>query len=818
MKLNLLTVTSLLCGLFLLGSCAKDEPQGNTKKEQTVAGGPLVSIDLDMDVAVAEFNESEAKAQEGRAFTSPQTPVTVKEGKNKELDDNLEPIAGKQQKILSLLREKFIENNQTIDVVMHFECGTKKANVVTKMSYDNSIGRYRHGLVGNRNINVPQEILDEMGTTKNAKVTIYTGGSSYDEANERFTVDPVMKEVNLSSLASTPVNIPVLYVSTGTELKVENGKLVPALPSVDKLKPQGSLLLVTFRNNMDQDVTFDGATAVSNNYFGPNDQSKKTFLKVKGQHNPATELTTEAPKYTSNYSTAVHGGKDFTYFYKGFTGTTGASASYTVAKGGAIADKAFIFWGIKGDAVSVSSPAASGLGDNGYLVNPSTGLIHVYAKNAKQGDKDITYPNYNIAPIGGAHFSPQSGKAYTLNCEFYTQPRQALGYLDKGYLYKDGMWKHYEFDGDGTGNNNPNVYGPVENASNSNPTISKVPLATSAEAGELLANGVTTDKGKMYLMDQAWLNLTSLLWPLEFSEGDRSKRFKDFTSFFTKRSGTGSTHYRGYIYKEFLPYKAVNDDTSEFSEAQFICADFVPKDQPRQVTSGLGFGYAYRQLYIAPRNGEGAQPRSKYQTVMRYITRGNKGSDGNIYVGALVMESLYLGKYFYGNIVTTPLFVDPTTSAAPFTYLQEKAFFSKNETKRGFVSRVLLNADMMDDITEGDLLKNYSLVKSKAKNQGIQLLHWGSIPGQWEHEAMTIGNNVEQLKTLIDKLNGRDRTALQNRFYSYNGYNGGILSLHHDGSSNFDAHRSFRNLTYQPLRAYSTTYQGDNGFYPQQGK
>lgn len=318
----------------------------------------------------------------------------------------------------------------------------------------------------------------------------------------------------------------------------------------------------------------------------------------------------------------------------------------------------------------------------------------------------------------------------------------------------------------------------------------------------------------MYLMDQAWLNLTSLLWPLEFSEDSGSKRFKDFTSFFTKRSGAGSTDYRGHIYKELLPYKAVNDDTSEFSEAQFICADFVPKDQPHQVTSGLNFGYAYRQLYIAPRNDKGAQPRSKYQTVMRYITRGNQGSDGNIYVGALVMESLYLGKYFYGNIVTTPLSVDPTASAAPFTYLQEKAFFSQ----RGLVSRVLLNADMMDGITEGDLLKNYSLVSDKATNQGIQLVHWGSIPGQWEHEAMTIGNNVDRLKALIDKLNGRDRTALQNRFYGYTGYNGGILSLHHDGSSNFDAHRSFRNLTYQPLRAYSTKYQGDNGYQPQQGK
>ena len=270
---------------------------------------------------------------------------------------------------------------------------------------------------------------------------------------------------------------------------MENGKLVPALPSVDKLKPQGSLLLVTFRNNMDQDVTFDGITAVSNNYFGPNDQSKKTFLKVKGSKNTATELMTEAPKYTSNYSTAVHGGKDFTYFAKDFS-----TPQFSIAKGGARSDKAVVFWGIKGDAAAVSSPAANGLGDNGYLVNPSTGLIHVYAQNAQIGGQAITYPSYSVAPIGGAHFSPESGKAYTLNCEFYTQPRQALGYLDKGYLYKDGTWKHHDVDAGGQ-TNDPKYY--------NSPTLRNVPLVSSAEASEVLAGNVTTSKGKMYVPNQA---------------------------------------------------------------------------------------------------------------------------------------------------------------------------------------------------------------------------------------------------------------------------------------------------------------------------
>lgn len=804
MKLNLLTVTSLLCGLFLLGSCAKDEPQGNTKKEQTVAGGPLVSIDLDMDVAVAEFNEPEAKAQEGRAFTSPQTPVTVKEGAKEELDDNLDPISGKQQKILSLLRDKFIENNPTIDVVMHFECESKVANVVTKMSYDESIKRYKHGLVGDRNINVPQEILTEMGKGKNAKVTIYTGGSSYDEANERFTVDPVMKEVNLSSLASTPVNIPVLYVSTGTELKVENGKLVPALPSVDKLKPQGSLLLVTFRNNMDQDVTFDGATAVSNNYFGPNDQSKKTFLKVKGQHNPATELTTEAPKYTSNYSTAVHGGKDFTYFYKGFTGTTGASASYTVAKGGAIADKAFIFWGIKGDAVEVSSASANGLGDNGYLVNPSTGLIHVYAQNAQIGGKAIDHPNYSVAPIGGAHFSPESGKAYTLNCEFYTQPRQALGYLDKGYLYKDdGTWKHHDVNAGGL-TNDPKYY--------NSPTLRNVPLVSSAEAREVLDGNVTTSKGKMYVPNQAWLNLMSLLYPIEFSEASGVSRFKDFTNHFAK--GASGYDYRAYIYKELLPYKSVNDDTSEFSEGEFICADYARKDQG---AANEAVGYAYRHLYIAPRTATGAQPRSKYQTLVRCLTR-SKVVDSSPYVTSIVMESVYLGKYFVGTLVTTPLYVE-RNATKPFTYLQESSLFGVGaEPTRGMVTRILINANEVRDVFKYDkYLKPYSEVKTFDTVDGIKLLHWGTVPGQWEYEAMQIGNNKTRLKQLIEEVNKVSRAPILNRFYGYNSFKGGIYYSRNGGRADDDVRGLFSDNTYQPMRAYSTTYQGDDGKKPQQG-
>ena len=784
MKLNLLTVTSLLCGLFLLGSCAKDEPQSSKINTEAVDNGPRVNVPLQLDAEVSEFVDPQT-AKSARAFNGPQSPVTVKDGANAELDDDLNVTATKQ-KVLSALRAKFIEANPTIDVVLHIECGSLVANVASTMTYEAPLGRYRH----NTDVALPSALATALASA-NGTVTVYTGGTGYDETKESFTVDPVMEEISLSSAASTPVNLPILYASSPIQVKINSGKLLPVGVSTSQLKPQGSLLLVTFRNNMDQDVTFDGITAVTNNYFGPNNDSKPALLKLKGSKNSATELTTEAAKYTSEYSTATgNRAKAYTYFYKDF-----ASTGFTVARGGARSDKAVVFWGYKGDALPVAPASANRLDDNGLLLNAATGLIHIYAQNAQAGGEVIARPNYSVAPIGGANFAPADGKAYTLNCEFYTQPRQALGYLDKGYLYKDGTWTHFGFNGS---TNNPTIYND----------ITDVPLVSSAEAAEVLNGNVTTFKGKMFVMDKAWLNLTSLLNPIEFSEDASSHRFKDFSDAFDK--GSSGVDYRAHVYKEVLPYKATNDDTSDFTNAEFIGADYVQKDQPRQEGK---IGQAYRQLYIAPRTTTGAQPRSKYQTVMRYLTRAIKGGDGNIYVGSLVMESIYLGKYFYGNVMTTPLLVT-RGAARPFTYIQEgSSFFANAEATRDLVTRVLLNAKTMNNISESLVLQPYTTVVGHATNQGIQLLHWGAIDGEWEKAVMNLGNNRQAVVDYGNNVfNNVTRLSRVNRFYGYNGYNGGILALWRNPAlGNDDKRGVFRNLTYQPLRGYSTKYQGNDG-------
>ena len=792
MKFNLLTVTSLLCGLFLLGSCAKDEPQSGKINTEAIDNGPRVNVPLQLDAEVSEFVDPQT-AKSARTFNSPQSPVTVKDGANAELDDDLNVTATKQ-KVLSALRANFIAANPTIDVVLHVECGSLVENVTSTMSYDASLGRYRHSA----NVGLSSGMVTALAAA-NGTLTVYTGGTGYDASKESFTVDPVMEEISLSSAASTPVNIPVLYASTGVPVKITNGTLLPASNAVSQLKPQGSLLLVTFRNNMDQDVTFDGITAVTNNYFGPNNESKPALLKLKGSKNSATELTTEATKYTSEYSTAVDRGKAYTYFYKDF-----ASAQFSVAHGGARSDKAVIFWGYKGDALSVAPASANKLDDNGLLLNAATGLIHVYAKNPKIGGQVIARPNYSIAPIGGANFAPVDGKAYTLNCEFYTQPRQALGYLDKGYLYKDGTWKHHDVDAGGA-TNDPKNYNTA--------TLRAVPLVSSGEANEVRLGGVTTSKGKMYMPDQAWLNLMSLFWPIEFSDAGNG-RFKDFSGKFAK--GSSGFDYRAYIYNELLPYKATNDDTSDFSEAGFVCADYAKKDQ--DVADGAP-GYAYRQLYISPRRSDtGAHPRSKYQVLVRYLTRV-KVADGAKYVSSIVMESLYLGKYFVGNVVTTPLYVEPNNATKPFTYLQEPALFGVGaEPTRGMVTRILINANEVRNVFKDDkYLKPYSEVKSFGSAEGIKLVHWGTVAGQWEDDAMRKAYDKTGLKQLIEDLNATTRVAMTNRFYGYNAFNGGIYYAKNLGGANHDVRGFYSNYTYQPLRAYSTTYQGDDGRKPQQG-
>lgn len=135
------------------------------------------------------------------------------------------------------------------------------------------------------------------------------------------------------------------------------------------------------------------------------------------------------------------------------------------------------------------------------------------------------------------------------------------------------------------------------------------------------------------------------------------------------------------------------------------------------------------------------------------------------------------------------------------------SFFNNAEATRDLVTRVLLNAKTMNNISESLVLQSYITVASHATNQGIQLLHWGAIDGEWEKAVMNLGNNRQAVVDYGNTFNSVTSFSHVNRFY---GYNGGILAPWRNMTlANDDKRGVFGNLTYQPLRGYSTRYHND---------
>lgn len=832
MKFNLLKASALLCGLFLLGSCAQEAPQADNKTQ--LKDAPRVAVPVELEVSVDAFDAPKSLDQEARAYTGAKTPITVKEGNKKVLNDDLSD-SSVAQKVLTRSRAKFIEKNPTLDAVVKVDVkkGTNSYTSIeqAKLAYNSTKAKYTF----DGSITIDQNVMDQAkqsGAT--TTLTIYAGGE-YDAANKTFKLSSVMEEVSLSDLATTPIELPILYKSEPVAFKVENGALKPAnSTSAGTLKPLGSLLLVTFRNNMQQTVTFDGVNAVSNSFFGPNNQNKKAVYDI------ATGAFSNTVSYESPYAKSTEGGAGYTYFYKDFaSGSSSLPGGGISIASGASSDKALVFWGFHtGGSAKVSTSnklkAITGASMEADVFTPSTSLLHVYAQNVTVGGLTPSRPNYSIAPIGGANLTPENGKAYTLNCEFYEQPRQMLGYFAKGYIYKENnaTWKDYNFDGGGS--NDPNVYlkkSPSAGSGYKNrgeddrkSSADNFLLVNSKQVAETrTANGgVTTTKGQMYLPNESWLNLVGLNRPIAFvSSGNSDGRYKTLAGF------SSSQYYRGQIVSAELPYKDDHTASGSFQYKGFVYADYHKDYQ--SLTDGQ-LAVAYRQLYMEPRNSStGYQPRSKYQTIMRVMTTGKyilveneRGRDYGTFPSTLTMESLYVGKYFVGNVMTTPLYVTRGASQ-PFLYAEDGDNFWRNkpEVSRDRVDRALLNVPTFDynQISEEDLLQDAGKTSFRNKTKAAPLMnHWCDAPAYVWYSKI-IGQEVSVIKPVLQTAStimDTDSRKIENRVYGFaDGAKGFIwvMALRYWTAAEQEIVKGrMRTYTYQVLRPYSTKYQGNDGF------
>ena len=800
MKLNLLKCSALLCGLLLLGSCAQEAPQADNKTQ--VEEGPRVSVPLNLEVSVDAFDTPKSLDQEARAYTGAKTPITVKDGSNKELNDDLS-ASSVAQKVLTRSKAAFIAKNPKLDAVAQIyikKGGTVKTYIQQiKLTYDATKQKYTYG----GDVSIEDAILEKAKTADQFTLTLYAGGVSYNASTKSFELPSIMEEVSLSALQSTPVELPLLYKSAPVAFRVnEVGGVVKGLEPVSQaaasLKPLGSLLLLTFRNNMQQGITFDGVTAVSNSFFGPNNDGNVTTYKIEDG-----TFSTDARNYTNPNARSSNGGAAFTYFYKDF-----ASAGFSVPAGGARSDKAILFWGFyegTSKAASASNKLTASDGANllADVLTPATSVLHVYAQNVKAGGLTPSRPNYNIAPVGGANLKPESGKAYTLNCEFYDQAPQMLGYFAKGYLYKDNQWKLYDLNGNGS--SDPATY---QSIGDDNKLLVNAKDANEVRGGVTVSSSSPDGRGTMYMPNEAWFYLFGLKDPLEFQTG--GARYKDLAGF--------ATGYRGYVIKTDLPYKDDPSESVSFQTKKFVYADYRVASQT--LTAGGGIATVYRQLYMEPRNSAGLQPRSKYQTIMRVMakavsdyTTGDGHGAWNTYPSALTMESLYVGKYFVGNVVTTPLYVQ-RRAAQPFLYAESgDAFWHKAEVALDRVDRATLNVRTygFGQIAQADLMKGYKDLKTKTRAEAHLSIHW--CDGAMEREFMNNSSSAAALSTYINNYIATrgEGDKIRNRTYGFANVMGGIWTINKRVASDNIAPRVHSN-TFQALRPYSTRYQGNEGF------
>ena len=835
MKFNLLKASALLCGLFLLGSCAEEAPQADNKTQ--LEDGPRIAVPVELEVSVDAFDAPKSLDQEARAYTGAKTPITVKEGNKKVLNDDLTPHPTEAQKILTRSKAAFIAKNPKLDAVVKVDVkkGTDSYTSIAqaKLAYNPTKAKYTF----DGPITIDQNVMDQAkqsGAT--TTLTIYAGGE-YDAANKTFKLSSVMEEVSLSDLATTPIELPILYKSEPVAFKVVNDALKPAnSTSAGTLKPLGSLLLVTFRNNMQQTVTFDGINAVSNSFFGPNNSNQKAVYDI------ATGAFSNTVSYESPYAKSTEGGAGYTFFYKDFSSGSSSlpgGGGISIASG-ASADKALVFWGFHtGGSAKVSTSnklkAVTGASMEADILTPSTSLLHVYGHNVTIGGLTPSRPNYSIAPIGGANLTPENGKAYTLNCEFYEQPRQMLGYFAKGYIYKDeadNKWKDYNFNGNGS--NDPNEYlkqspsggsgyrnnGKTDRTSSADNFL----LVNSMQANEVRAanGGVTTTKGQMYLPNESWLNLLGLNRPIAFvSNGNSDGRYKTLAGF------SSSRYYRGQIVSAQLPYKDDPTASGSFQYKGFVYADYHKDYQT--LTSGQ-LAVAYRQLYMEPRNSTtGYQPRSKYQTIMRVMTTGlytlvenEGGEDYGTFPSTLTMESLYVGKYFVGNVMTTPLYVTRGASQ-PFLYAEDGDNFWRNkpEVSRDRVDRALLNVPTFDynQIGTDQILQDAGQTSFRNKTKAAPLMnHWGDAPSPvWYSKVIGQGKDVVNYEIQNAALiMNSDPRRVENRVYGFadgaKGYIWVMALRYWTAAEQEIVMGRLRTYTYQVLRPYSTKYQGNQGF------
>lgn len=805
-------------GLFLAAlsivasSCSKNSDAPIDPDHEGPHVEAPVSVALESSLLTYDAKLLEDPQPSGRAldWDPRNSEVTYSiQGSSKDILDDNGQGTGNKSKIAKYNKTLTVTNHPSRDLLMIYKVeapGKQTQFTYEKASWNYNTRKRAYELVATFNINMPVGISEEdiKNNQASLSVLIIAGGNNFDPQTKHLKVGfakaastdvtKTRQAVGAGAIANE-VDLPVPYASGWVPLsynRTENSQRVFVPSGVIGLKPQGVLLTTTIRNNSEKDMQYSGFTLRSNalQFDGEIDLSQSTLRRSDGMTPSGFSVQDYFINTGNKWISNAMCSRDYTPFYEK---TYTYDGDRVCQKGGALSEDVIVFWAMPVKGIETATDYTKRIG-NTYRPAIGYAQTHVYVNGAKATTgEEITAPNYTIAPVMGTDKALKLGKAYTVNSEFYTQPKQALGYVLKEYFgVKPTRW---------VADNSKNL---------------DIPLVSNKKVTQYgFQNGLSTsEKGFVKVLTQPWMELLSLYTPMEFIDNTNNDRFAH-----DPKNQLG--RYRALQFK--LPYAKTNADPTTFDYRDFVTTDAIDWCNTDQ---GEGLSYAYRLTYREP-NSFGNSKRSPYQCLMRFTARPNKGPVGsdtqnNRYVKYIDIESVYLGKYFVGNLYDTPI---PTGKydgsnellrAAVDTELWDATKYPS--IQKGYITRTVPSAGLYKDVTAADGAELNEPARRSTFDTDRMNFHWGMTTEKPNYitDLLTkeVSTNVNDNAKLVEKFNTTD-DLFYRRGFAYGGVNGDIFTYGHGvkgqpapGGAIYDFTQKAWNLTYQALRLFSTTYQG----------
>ena len=805
-------------GLFLAAlsivasSCSKNSDAPIDPDHEGPHVEAPVSVALESSLLTYDAKLLEDPQPSGRAldWDPRNSEVTYSiQGSSKDILDDNGQGTGNKSKIAKYNKTLTVTNHPSRDLLMIYKVeapGKQTQFTYEKASWNYNTRKQAYELVATFNINMPVGISEEdiKNNQASLSVLIIAGGNDFDPQTKHLKVGfakAASTDVTKTRQAVGPggianeVDLPVPYASGWVPLsynRTENSQRVFVPSGVIGLKPQGVLLTTTIRNNSEKDMQYSGFTLRSNalQFDGEIDLSQATLRRSNGMTPSGFSVQDYFINTGNKWISNAMCSRNYTPFYeKSYT----YDGDRVCQKGGALSEDVIVFWAMPVKGIETATDYTKRIG-NTYRPAIGYAQTHVYVNGAKATTgEEITAPNYTIAPVMGTDKALKLGKAYTVNSEFYTQPKQALGYVLKEYF---GV--------------NPTRW-VDDNSKNLD-----IPLVSNKKVTQYgFQNGLSISaKGFVQVLTQPWMELLSLYTPMEFIDNTNNDRFAH-----DPKNQVG--RYRALQFK--LPYATTNADPTTFGYRDFVTTDAIDWCNTDQ---GEGLSYAYRLTYREP-NSFGNSKRSPYQCLMRFTARPNKGPVGsdtqnNRYVKYIDIESVYLGKYFVGNLYDTPI---PTGKydgsnellrAAVDTELWDATKYPS--IQKGYITRTVPSAGLYKDVTAADGAELNEPARRSTFDTDRMNFHWGMTTEKPNYitDLLTkeVSTNVNDNAKLVEKFNTTDNLFYR-RGFAYGSVNGDIFTYGHGvkgqpapGGAIYDFTQKAWNLTYQALRLFSTTYQG----------